>query len=311
MDIVITWVDGKSPEHRQARAHRARAAGEMGDDFDGGQEHLYRDLGQLRYLLRSVELYAPWRGRVFLVTDGQLPSWLNTEAADLVCVTHREIFSSAHDLPTFNSRAIEANLHRIEGISDRFVYCNDDFFLMSETSVQDFVTADGKVVLHMNPYRRAGRCRASCLPSYIEPLCRTEELLEGQVGAGEWLMMEHVPYLIDRGVMEEVQAIFAEALAKESARPFRHVDGIDPLHLYSNYLLSKGHPVVEVPAFYYGLSDNRMTNAAVYDVLLHYPPKFVCLNDEMECFEENILADLRAFYEAAFPKKSCFEKEGG
>ncbi len=310
MDIVITWVDGKSSEHREARAKRACAVGKTGDDFDGGQEHLYRDLGQLRYLLRSLELYAPWRGKVFLVTDGQVPVWVNKEAPGLVCVSHRDFLSSS-DLPTFNSRAIEASLHRIEGVSERFVYFNDDFFLMNETSVQDFVREDGSICLHMNPYRHARRCQASCIPSYIEPLCHSEELLEGHFGTREWLMMEHIPYLIDRGMMEELQGLFAKEWQKESARPFREVEGIDPLHLYSNYLLAKGNLLVEAPALYYGLTDNRAMNAAVYEVLLRYPPRFVCLNDEMGSCREGVLEDLHAFYEAAFPHRSCFERAAG
>ena len=41
-------------------------------------------------------------------------------------------------LPTYNSHTIELNLHRIPGLSENFVYFNDDVFLIRPVTPQHF-----------------------------------------------------------------------------------------------------------------------------------------------------------------------------
>ena len=120
IDFVITWVDG-SDENWQKKKRKYI------EDKAGDEVH-YRDWGLLRYLFRSIEKYAPWVHRVYLVTDGQTPEWLNTEHKKLVVTDHKD-FIPAEYLPTFNSHTIELNLHRIRGLEEQFVYFNDDFLL--------------------------------------------------------------------------------------------------------------------------------------------------------------------------------------
>ena len=60
----------------------------------------------------------------------KVPVWLNTDHPTVREVTHKEIFANPDHLPTFSSPAIEINMHRIPGLSNRFIYSNDDFFLM-------------------------------------------------------------------------------------------------------------------------------------------------------------------------------------
>ena len=74
-------------------------------------------------------MYAPWVRNIYLVTDDQVPDWLDTSCPDVKVVSHREIFANQADLPTFNSHAIESQIHRIEGLSEHFLYLNDDFFV--------------------------------------------------------------------------------------------------------------------------------------------------------------------------------------
>ena len=102
----------------------------------------YRDNGELRYSMRSLHKYAPWLRRIYLVTNGQVPSWLDVSNPRVRVVTHAEIFPyPERDLPTFSSPAIEAHLHRIPGISRRFLYFNDDVMLGAPLQLDSFVTA--------------------------------------------------------------------------------------------------------------------------------------------------------------------------
>ena len=111
-----------------------------GDDVSTSR---FKDNNELRYSLRSVEKYVPWVRRIWLVTNGQVPSWLNLNHPRLTVVTHKEIFPNASHLPTFSSPAIETHLHRIPGLSSRFIYLNDDVMFGAPVWPDDFYTAGG------------------------------------------------------------------------------------------------------------------------------------------------------------------------
>ncbi|KAG7246090.1 hypothetical protein CRUP_030852, partial [Coryphaenoides rupestris] len=86
----------------------------------------FEDNEELRYSLRSVERHAPWVRHIFVVTNGQIPSWLNLDNSRITVVAHQEIFQNLSHLPTFSSPAIETHIHRIPGLSQKFIYLNDD-----------------------------------------------------------------------------------------------------------------------------------------------------------------------------------------
>ena len=122
IDFVIPWVDGGDPAWRKEKYKY------MGiDDPDAGDER-YRDMGLLKYWFRAVEAYAPWVNQIHFITWGHLPEWLNTEHPKLHIVNHKDYIPEEY-LPTFSSHPIELNLHRIPGLSEHFVYFNDDMFL--------------------------------------------------------------------------------------------------------------------------------------------------------------------------------------
>ncbi|KAL5007073.1 hypothetical protein ScPMuIL_015879 [Solemya velum] len=98
----------------------------------------FQDNEELRYSLRSVEMFAPWVRNIYIVTNGQIPYWLNLEHPRLKIITHDEIFDNKSHLPTFGSPAIEANIHKIPGLSDKFIYMNDDVLFGVEVWPDDF-----------------------------------------------------------------------------------------------------------------------------------------------------------------------------
>ena len=119
VDVVYTWVNGTDPEHKKLLK-------KFGKSWDGG----YREYGVLKYSIRTVEKFMPWVRNIVIVTNGQVPTWANTSSPRLRIVTHKEIFPYPDDdLPTFNSNAIEAHLHKIPGLAPCYLYLNDDMFL--------------------------------------------------------------------------------------------------------------------------------------------------------------------------------------
>ena len=83
-------------------------------DDESAQSNRFADYDQLRYSIRSLEKFAPWVRKVHLVTNGQIPYWINLDHPKLNLITHEEIFEDPNSLPTFSSPAIEANLHRYD-----------------------------------------------------------------------------------------------------------------------------------------------------------------------------------------------------
>ena len=105
----------------------------------GSSKSRFSENDELRYSMRSVVKYAPWVRRIFLVTNGQIPHWLNLDTDYVTIITHDQIFANQTHLPTFSSVAIESHLHRIPGLSEHFLYFNDDVILNQPISYYDFV----------------------------------------------------------------------------------------------------------------------------------------------------------------------------
>ncbi len=133
IDFILMWVDGNDPLWKKDFQKYAPL-----DENGDKKEVRFRDWDNLQYWFRSIEKFAPWVNKIHFVTYGHLPKWLNTNHPKLNVVLHEDIFEDISHLPTFNSRAIEVNLHRIPGLTEQFVYFNDDMFLLQPTDPTRF-----------------------------------------------------------------------------------------------------------------------------------------------------------------------------
>lgn len=131
IDFVITWVDGNDP------AWRAEKAKYLPDKDMDNTDIRYRDMELLKYWFRGVEKYAPWVRKIHFITWGHLPEWLKLNHPKLHIVRHEDYIPSEY-LPTFNSNVLEIYMHKIDGLSDNFVYFNDDFFLIDSVKESHF-----------------------------------------------------------------------------------------------------------------------------------------------------------------------------
>ena len=146
IDFVLPWVDGSDKEWLNLKRKFESSGGEaINADSDANGENRYRDYGMLRYWFRAVERFAPWVNRVFFVTCGQKPDWLDESNPKLRLVDHREYIPSGY-LPTFQSNTIELNLHRIPDLAEHFVLFNDDTLLLRPVR-PDFFFRKGLPVL--------------------------------------------------------------------------------------------------------------------------------------------------------------------
>lgn len=131
IDFVITWVDGNDPAWQSERSKYTQ--NNSGDK----RTVRYRDWDNLMYWFRGIEKFAPWVSKIHFITWGHVPEWLDTNNPKINIVKHEDFIPSEY-LPTFNSHTIEFNMHRIKGLSEKFVYFNDDMFIIRDMKEKDF-----------------------------------------------------------------------------------------------------------------------------------------------------------------------------
>ena len=120
VSFVYTWVDGSDIDLANTKSK-----------YNGGQKNVNsrdRSADELRYSIRSLKKYLPWfNGTIFIVTDDQIPKWLNISNNKIKIISHKQIIPKYIN-PTFDSSTIECFLDKIPGIGEIFLYINDDFF---------------------------------------------------------------------------------------------------------------------------------------------------------------------------------------
>ena len=149
IDFVFTWVDN-TEEHIERRIKHMKKMGFKRPPHDNGV-HRFGNNDELKYSIRSIYQYAPWVRTIYIIIDDvQRPVWLATDTEEfnipIILITHSQLYGSMFKghLPTFNSHSIECHLHRIPGLSEQFIYSNDDMFLGNDCVPQDFFDNEGK-----------------------------------------------------------------------------------------------------------------------------------------------------------------------
>ena len=134
IDFVVTWVDMDDPKWKE---EFYKYSDKIDNSVNEKSEARFRDYGFLKYWFRGVDLFAPWVRKVHFVTSGQKPEWLNIDHPKLNMVSHKDYIPEEY-LPVFNSNLIEIYLHKIPGLSEQFVYFNDDFFITNHLNPTRF-----------------------------------------------------------------------------------------------------------------------------------------------------------------------------
>lgn len=119
IDLVLPWVDGNDPAWREEKNKY--------DSEHKVSDVRYESWDNLQYVFRGIEKYMPWVHKVFFVTWGHIPQWLNTSYEKLSVVKHTDYIPEKY-LPTFNSNVIEMNYFRIKELSENYILFNDDLF---------------------------------------------------------------------------------------------------------------------------------------------------------------------------------------
>jgi len=308
IDVVYTWVDGADPAWRARRDTALRKRGE-GHHALASNESRYTDHGELRYSMRSLWSYAPWFRRVYLVTDDQVPDWLDTGHPRLRIVSHKELFGDRGRLPTFNSHAIESQLHHVPGLADQYLYFNDDMFFGRPVEPELFFTGNGMArfflgeqVLDLDVGARRD------LPATAAAK-KNRELIERDFGVTVRYKYRHGVYPQLREVLAELELRHPDDFARVAASRFRHPDDLSiPSSLSHSYAYLRGR-AVEGTMHYRYQDIGRANTARRLDEILRERPQVFCLNDIATDPDQvpKVDALLQSFFAEYFPLRSPFE----
>jgi len=281
IDAVYTWVDGSDP------AWQARKAAALGDnDWVGrvseqtANHSRFASRDELRYSLRALHCFAPWVRRIFLVTDDQVPAWLDTGHAQITVISHKEIFGDTGRLPTFNSQAIESRLHRIPGLSEHFLYLNDDVFLGRPVTPDLFFTSGGLTRFFLSGALVDSGPRSDFDPPVNSAGKNNRKLIQDAFGRVLTRKMMHTPHPSRRTVIREIEQRFAEQVEATAGHQFRHPDDISllsSLQQYYAYLTGRATPG-EISYLYTDLA-NPVTPFKLAKLLRNRHLDAFCLND--------------------------------
>jgi len=309
VDVVFSWVDGSSTDFQRQRAAQM-AEYVVGEGDDGPAR--YRHVDELRYALRSVHMYAPWVRRIFIATDSPAPAWL-LDHPKVTIVRSEEFFGDTSVLPIHNSHAVEAQLHRIEGLAEHFLYSNDDMFFgrpvepelfFSPAGISRFVECGIRIGAGGSAVHRSGHDNA---------LRVNRALLRDRFGRTITRDLEHCATPLRRTVMDELEREFPEDFARTAASRFRSSTDISVTNsLYHYYAQFTGRAIATTrPRVRYVQTTLAASLAGMERLARRRDVDMFCLNDggAGEMPEELRVRTVTDILERMFPVRAPWERE--
>jgi len=315
IDVVYLWRD-ESDQDWLARREADVEKFQRGKGYnrgDLGAHATATSLDRLKYSMRSVDKYFGSLGKIYIITDRQQPEWLNLDDPRVEIIDHKEIFEDKDYLPSYNSQAIESYMHRVPGLSEFFVYLNDDFFINHPVTPEDFFTEDGKILL------RLGRGLTARGVAIVEEGGDTSAqknanlILDRDFRKERRPTVMHRPYAHRKSLMSRAEEEFPEAFHLTRRSHFRSVEMVALHNLLVPFWGYYAGEVQLLPTqlfrkdmFYW--SNDKGHNDKVLERIREFEQISFCIQADLSTdLTEESVADYHRALETIFPEKSSFE----
>lgn len=331
IDFVIPWVDGNDS---QWQAEKSLYQTQVIDNSNSVNR--FRDWGLLPFWFRAIEKYTPWVNKIFFITWGHIPEFLNIDNPKLQIVNHRD-FMPEECLPTFSSHAIEMNVYRIRDLEDHFVYFNDDTFIlrpMQETSFfrdglpctyggeypielvgkidiwQHAAVNDlGVVNAHFNKRQQVKRFGKKYRSSTYRWKDNLRTLVAEKFFPNEFIGFRnlHAPAAYLKQTMKEVWNAEPDLLQITSESRFRGADGLNQWVFLWWQIASGNFSPAVVDNVVNSIDESSVDDLC--DIIESQSHDMLCINDPEHEVEFEILSDrLKKAFTTILPDKCSFEK---
>lgn len=286
LDVIIAWVDGADPLLKQKR-ERYKAGKPVASDATTATRFASDD--EIYYNIASIIKYAPFVRHIYIVTDQQRPAFIDEFAKQNICsadkiriVDHKDIFLGYEQfLPTFNTRSIETMIWNIEGLSDYFIYMNDDFFFNQSVTIDDFLD-NNRLIVYGHWRKSAGlnaklnfrKSRLELFGTPIQPRHTIAQMLSAKVlGMDKFFEIHHYPHIVDKNTLKSYLLNNPDFLIEQIKYKFRDVAQINPITLMNHLKIQKDEVNLEPDiAINYLKNESSVTNfiTDLEDVTIKY-----------------------------------------
>jgi hypothetical protein len=307
IDLIYMWVDGHDPKWREKKR---TYTGTISDQTETNNIGRYVSNDELRYSLRSAEIYVPWIRKIFIVTDDQKPEWLNTSHPKVQLIDHKDIMPT-EILPCFNSTVIEYFLYRIPGLAEHFLLANDDMFFNAPLTPDFFFAKDGKPIVRLKRkilgklHFRLKPLVGKKLGQYISKVFEGALLVEKKWGKYYPGVPHHnVDAYRKSDYQKAVEEVFAEQTKMSQSHRIRTYGDIHR-SAFAYYFLA----IADAHLKYVGRRESIRILTYKHDIPKHlncYKPKLFCLNDDQHVKDDH-RKKIKPFLETRYPVKSGFE----
>ncbi len=165
IDVVITYVDLTDPKLQRTRNSRIKKDEEN---------------GEIRYCVRSILENLPWVRKIFIVTPNDKVKYFRHPKL----ISDRIVYINDHDVlgfPSHSSITYEFNFWRLRefGVSENFIYMNDDWFIGKPMKKSDFFyESDGRVVPYVNSTEVKKNQKSHIMAQYRKLLKRKNKVVK-------------------------------------------------------------------------------------------------------------------------------------
>ena len=242
IDLIYLWVDGADPVWL-AKKEAALAPVNRSVHNSAKASGRFDDNDELKFSLRSVSRFMPWVNHVYIITDGQVPPWLDTKNPRVSVTDHRDIIPAQY-LPLFNSCAIELFAHRIPGLSEHFILANDDMFVGAPITPEFFFNANGDPIVIVrgkryftNIFGNAGFAVAARRRKLVgRRVMNALRLVFDLTGRRYYTTISHSFEPMRKSYMMDILARYGDELIMPTATTFRETGNIQRIFfpLYNN-----------------------------------------------------------------------------
>ena len=297
LDIVFTYVNTNSHKWiKERELTKQQYYYECENNVDGNIDHRFTDNDEIRYAFRSIEKYVKFDTKIYLVVsdEGQIPLWIDRQTINIIY--HRDIIPSIY-LPTFNSQVIELYIHKIKGLSDNFLYFNDDMMLGRNTTEKDFIENNQYKFYVCNEYSKVGIPNTKEL-GYRSAWKNGNRYLDRMFKIERRYKLNHCPVIINKIIYSQLLDIMNEEVRITSRSRFRSINDyniICSIYPYFMYYTNQGILIQNENII--NIFENEIERNKKYEDLKYC--LFFCMNHYHERNTEILLQ--------LFPIKSKYE----
>lgn len=315
VDIVYLWCDSNDKDWKNKKNKELQKYNQM-LDCDAIDECRFISNDELMYSLRSVEKFVPWINNIYIVTDNQIPDWLDTTNPKIHIVNHSEILPP-EALPTFNASAIETSIHKIPNLSEHFLFANDDMFFGNPVDKDFFYDENAEPIFRFSK-RNILNKKYKHLFGYM--VSYAYRLVSKNIGKTFAHFPHHNIDAYKKSSIEKCVETFKVGFEKTSIQKFRQKDCIQR-SVFEYYAIANGEGRAKVVDGILQKMKSIIMRKPIdslqivlkqkkLSLIEKYNPTLFCLNDSRNTNNADRFA-MRVFLEKKFPKPSVYEKKSG